>query len=175
MHSLVAVSVMAAVLTCLYDKGVHAGELRVNAEVAPLLLTAQVTEPQLIARVLETLKLAPADLGRLDAAEHAELLDAMRSSEVVLGDRFRLRLLSGFARNRVDSEQTAKLMKEAEAVADALSSNQRHLQDMAEEAGSMSSDTIALVRCPVAPLPTYPQQLILSHSIVLKPSCGAND
>ena len=55
-------------------------------------------EPELVGRVLTSLRLGAADLARLDADERAEMMDAMCAAEVTLGDRHRFRLRLGGAR-----------------------------------------------------------------------------
>jgi hypothetical protein len=55
---------------------------------------ANIVAPQLVAHILQGVKLAPAELGQLDHAEWAELVDAMKTAEVTLGDRFRVRRMS---------------------------------------------------------------------------------
>ena len=65
-----------------------------NAE----LVEISADEPELVGRVLTSLRLGAADLARLDADERAEMMDAMCAAEVTLGDRHRFRLRLGGAR-----------------------------------------------------------------------------
>ena len=58
------------------------------------LSAADIAAPELVAGVLQGVKLAPAELGQLDNAERAELVGAMQAVDVTLGDRFRLRRMS---------------------------------------------------------------------------------
>ena len=58
------------------------------------LSAADIAAPELVAGVLQGVKLAPAELGQLDSVERAELVGAMQAVDVTLGDRFRLRRMS---------------------------------------------------------------------------------
>jgi hypothetical protein len=71
------------------------------------LSAAGVVEANLVATALGALQLAPAELGRLNAAEQAELTEAMRAAAVSLGDRFRLRLLAAAQLNGAHRMHTA--------------------------------------------------------------------
>ena len=71
-----------------------AGAKQAHLQLLFELALAEVAEPERVAAVLATLKLAPMELGRLNGAEAGEMAEAMRLGEVALGDRFRLRLLS---------------------------------------------------------------------------------
>ena len=71
------------------------------------LSAAGVAETNLVATTLGALQLAPAELGRLNAAEQAELTEAMRAAAVSLGDRFRLRLLAEAQLNGAHRMHTA--------------------------------------------------------------------
>ena len=84
------------------------------------------------ARVLSELRLAPADLGRLDAEEHSEMIYAMKAADVALGDRFRLRLLSARAVRGATVKDTPRNLQDTD-------------NGKLDSAGSLSSDTIALV------------------------------
>ena len=73
---------------------------RVEGSITLPTLAAQLVQPQDVAAWLAAANLAPAELGRLSAGEHAEMMESMRAAEITLGDRFRLRVLAeaaGFA------------------------------------------------------------------------------
>jgi hypothetical protein len=87
----VATAILALLSSVLHDE---AGASHVAVEPPPTesgwamffeLASAAVAEPERVAAVLATLKLAPTELGRLDAAEAGELAATMRDGQVALG------------------------------------------------------------------------------------------
>ena len=73
---------------------------RVEGSITLPTLAAQLVQSQDVAAWLAAANLVPAELRRLSAGEHAEMMESMRAAEITLGDRFRLRVLAeaaGFA------------------------------------------------------------------------------
>ena len=99
-------------------------------------LATQLVQSQDVATWLAAANLAPAELGRLSAGEHAEMMESMRAAEITLGDRFRLRVLAeaaGFAAAEERPETHGR-------------HEQRQLQeDATKRDDSLSSDSIALM------------------------------
>jgi hypothetical protein len=109
---------------------------RVEGSITLPTLAAQLVQSQDVATWLAAVNLAPAELGRLSAGEHAEMMESMRAAEITLGDRFRLRVLAeaaGFAAAEERPETHGR-------------HEQRQLQEDATKRGDgLSSDSIALM------------------------------
>ena len=109
---------------------------RVEGSITLPTLAAQLVQSQDVATWLAAANLAPAELGRLSAGEHAEMMESMRAAEITLGDRFRLRVLAeaaGFAAAEERPETHGR-------------HEQRQLQeDATKKDDGLSSDSIALM------------------------------
>jgi len=106
------------------------------------LSAADIAAPELVARVLQGVKLAPAELGQLDSVERAELVGAMQAVDVTLGDRFRLRRMSAAAGLPGVGSAECSEMRAAAAVNQAT----RALQSAGGGGGGgVSGDSIALM------------------------------
>lgn len=92
LHICAAARVSALSGTVLTDE--HAQVSSEEDGLVAALSAADIAAPELVAGVLQGVKLAPAELGKLDSAERAELVGAMQAVDVTLGDRFRLRRMS---------------------------------------------------------------------------------
>ena len=101
------------------------------------LSAAHMAAPQLVASVLQGLKLAPSELAQLDLTEHAELIDAMRGAGVSLGDRFRVR--------RWISQEQGETRPVEPNVATETFGQQTHRTLQSEGGGGLSGDSIALM------------------------------
>jgi hypothetical protein len=104
------------------------------------LSAANIVAPQLVAHVLQSVELAPAELGQLDSAERAELVGAMKAAKVTLGDRFRVLQMS--AAGAMGSSSSACLEIKTDT-ATVLDSETRALQSAG--GGGVSGDSIALM------------------------------
>ena len=98
---IVSIFILVAVSLCTAAH-VHVGAAhpRVEGSITLPTFAAQLLQSQDVAMWLAAANLAPAELGRLSAGEHAEMMESMRAAEITLGDRFRLRVLAeaaGFA------------------------------------------------------------------------------
>ena len=98
---------------------------------------AHMAAPQLVASVLQGLKLAPSELAQLDVTEHAELIDAMRGAGVSLGDRFRVR--------RWISQEQGETRPVEPNIATERFEQQTHRTLQSEGGGGVSGDSIALM------------------------------
>ena len=114
-------------------------------ELVETLASAEVATPQLVARVLHELILAPAELGQLDSVERAEFVDSMRGAGVPLGDRFRVRRMSDILRTsgQVHSDYSIFPASSSETKMDAFQGSSRALQS--EGSSGVSGDSIALM------------------------------
>jgi hypothetical protein len=101
------------------------------------LSAAHMAAPQLVASVLQGLKLAPSELAQLDLTEHAELIDAMRGAGVSLGDRFRVR--------RWISQEQGETRPVEPNIATERFEQQTHRTLQSEGGGGVSGDSIALM------------------------------
>ena len=105
--------------------------------------------------MLAPLKLAAADLARLDAAEAGEARAALRAGEVALGDRFRLRLLSEQLEQTMRQKQrqsgarkSARASAGVPLLSDAAADLARRMQDKHEDTAKksiLSGDTMAIM------------------------------
>ena len=101
------------------------------------LSAAHMAAPQLVASVLQGLKLAPSELAQLDLTEHAELIDAMRGAGVSLGDRFRVR--------RWISQEQGETRPVEPNTDTEIFEQQTHRTLQSEGGGGLSGDSIALM------------------------------
>ena len=124
---------------------------RVEGSITLPTLAAQLVQSQDVATWLAAANLAPAELGRLSAGEHAEMMESMRAAEITLGDRFRLRVLAeaaGFAAAEERPETHGR-------------HEQRQLQeDATKRDDGLSSDSVALIVTVVIGLVGY---LVQAH------------
>jgi hypothetical protein len=117
-----------------------------NLQVLSELASAKIAEPERVAAVLTALKLAAADLVRLDAAEADEVREAMRAGEVALGDRFRLRVLSDQAVQRqIGASKSAHASARMPLFPGSAAHLARQMQEDAAEGASLSGDTLAIM------------------------------
>ena len=99
-------------------------------------LAAQLVQSQDVATWLAAANLAPVELGRLSAGEHAEMMESMRAAKITLGDRFRLRVLAEAASFAAAEERPETHGRH----------EQRQLQeDVTKKDDGLSSDSIALM------------------------------
>jgi hypothetical protein len=115
-------------------------------ELVGTLASAEVAAPQLVARVLNELTLAPAELGQLDNLERAEFVDSMRGAGVPLGDRFRVRRMSDILRTSTGQVHLEFVTpaSSSETTMDAFQlGSSRALQS--ERSSGVSGDSIALM------------------------------
>ena len=108
------------------------------------LSAADIAAPELVAGVLQGVKLAPAELGQLDNVERAELVGAMQAVDVTLGDRFRLRRMSAAEVEVLPGVGSPECLQMRTAAA--FSKQTRALQSAGGGGGGgVSGDSIALM------------------------------
>ena len=128
---------------------------RVEGSITLPTLAAQLVQSQDVATWLAAANLAPAELGRLSAGEHAEMMESMRAAEITLGDRFRLRVLAeaaGFAAAVEERPETHGRHEQRRLQEDATKTTKRD--------DGLSSDSVALIVTVVIGLVGY---LVQAH------------
>ena len=141
------VSIFIAVSLCTAAH-VHVGAAhpRVEGSITLPTFAAQLLQSQDVAMWLAAANLAPAELGRLSAGEHAEMMESMRAAEITLGDRFRLRLLAegaGFAALQTPAVEAG--VEEWPKTDDRHEQVRRLQEGAAKKGDGLSSDSIALM------------------------------